>query len=271
MGCYMLASALAKRPYVVEELGLPLYCAEEMCYYIFHNISMINENLLEERFFQFVGEECQLPDLSDQLRAMKQSGKSTAEVLTIFLRAIHYYEEDEIRQFQKKMDGYRNVHPLVRRKDKGDILLMRRRYQNAIREYEYILSQPRAGGLGEEFYRQTSDSLCAALIRMGFWKEAYNCCLLSWRRWKKIDTAEKICLLSVQNGWEIPEEIDKRIRQEATRTLERKKEELLQDGHPLCFETGKKEFEGEEALLESIQEYLLAKKEEYRMEAADFS
>lgn len=274
MGRYLLGSAVARRPYVVEELGLHLYCAEEMCYYIFHNLSMINENFLEERFFQFVGEECKLSALADQMRTMQKSGKSTSEVLTVFFKAVHYYGEDEIVQFQKKLEGYRYVHPLVRRKDKADALLARHRYQNAIREYQYILDQPRAGGLGEDFYRRTADNLCAALIRMGFWREAYNRCILSWNRWKKMETAEKICYIAWLRGWDVPDYIDAGIQFEAGKQFERKRAEIREQGSFLKESSYEKEAdreaEKEVYSLDALQEYLLTKKEEYRMQSADF-
>lgn len=262
MGLYLLGSAVAKRPYVVEELGLHLYCTEEMCYYIYHNLSMINENFLDERFFQFIGEECQLPDLAERLKGMQKEGKRSADILVAFFKYIKYYSEEEILQFQRKLESYKNVHPLMRRRDKADILLAGHRYQKAIREYKHILEQPRAGGLGEEFYRQTSENLCSALIRMGFWREAYERNIASWNRWKKIETAEKICYIAWLKGWEVPSSIHGSIQFEAGKQFQRFRMQVKQEQFSYIEFT-------EENKLESLQEYLLTKKEEYRIQSAD--
>ncbi len=262
MGRYLLGSAVAKRPYVVEELGLHLYCAEEMCYYIFHNLSMINENFIDERFFQFVSEECQLSELADKLKGMQKEGKRSADILIAFFKYVKYYGDEEILQFQRKLESYKNVHPLMRRRDKADILLAGNRYQKAIREYQHILEQPRAGGLGDEFYRQTSENLCSALIRMGFWREAYERSIASWNRWKKIETAEKICYIAWMKGWDVPASVHGSIQFEAGKYFQRMKMQVKHE------DMSHIEF-SEDTKLESMQEYLLTKKEEYRIQSAD--
>ena len=43
-------------PYYVKELGLHLYTGEELCYFIYHNIPLINEDFLDESLFEFLNQ-----------------------------------------------------------------------------------------------------------------------------------------------------------------------------------------------------------------------
>ena len=42
MGQYLLGGAVAEIPYITKELNIPLYTAEELCYYIYHNLTVLN-------------------------------------------------------------------------------------------------------------------------------------------------------------------------------------------------------------------------------------
>ena len=109
MGSVLLCrNRQVNEPYYVEALGIMLYSAEELSYYIYHNATLIEENFLDERLFRFIGQELAMEDLEHKLRKWKAQAE-LSELLLVILQDIHYYDSDELYTFREEM----NAHPDV--------------------------------------------------------------------------------------------------------------------------------------------------------------
>ena len=63
MGSYILSlSPMAKHPYRTKELGVDIYTAEELCYYIYHNFVVVDDDFISRELFEFLEDELKLGD-----------------------------------------------------------------------------------------------------------------------------------------------------------------------------------------------------------------
>ena len=70
----LCTSGLAKHPYVIPSLNLRIYSGEELSYFIYHNLTLIEENFLNEDLIHFVANELKLPASADRLRRFAGNG-----------------------------------------------------------------------------------------------------------------------------------------------------------------------------------------------------
>ena len=54
MGQYIHCKAVAVHPYYVSELDIRLFTAEELCYYIYHNIALIDDDFISAELLTFL-------------------------------------------------------------------------------------------------------------------------------------------------------------------------------------------------------------------------
>ena len=57
-----------KQPYVFENARIEVYSYEELCYYIYYNIPMLDENTITEKLLQWISEELKLNELAEKIR-----------------------------------------------------------------------------------------------------------------------------------------------------------------------------------------------------------
>lgn len=66
MGQYLLCQKTAQMPYEIEEMGLHIYSAEELCYYIYHNLPMIDDSFINEALIEFIRKDLDMPVLAEK-------------------------------------------------------------------------------------------------------------------------------------------------------------------------------------------------------------
>ena len=66
---------LAKTPYFVEATGISIYSIEELAYYLYENIYLIDERLIEEKLYTWIERELEMETLAERLRNGKTAGR----------------------------------------------------------------------------------------------------------------------------------------------------------------------------------------------------
>lgn len=95
MGQYLLCHKMAEVPYEMEEMGLHIYSAEELCYYIFHNLAMIDESFICDALMAFIRNDLDMPELAEKVKRSFQSPADLENTLLVILRNVAYYTEEE--------------------------------------------------------------------------------------------------------------------------------------------------------------------------------
>ena len=71
MGYILCKDAEAERPYYVKDLGINLYSAFELCYFIYNHSALLGDDFPDEELLRFIGDGCRMPDLERKLRKWK--------------------------------------------------------------------------------------------------------------------------------------------------------------------------------------------------------
>ncbi len=131
----------AKTPYVIDELGVSVYCMEELCYLLRENAFLLDISLMKDALVNWIGRECGLTDLAHGLHPMiHRQGSLSAFVLTI-LQYTGLYDGamlDNVEEVLKKGSGLSSIE---RRKSQVDFLIERGKYMSAIKGYDHLLSK----------------------------------------------------------------------------------------------------------------------------------
>ncbi|RZT01041.1 ferredoxin [Cuneatibacter caecimuris] len=207
MSGYLLCSSrLATHPYQVEGLGIRIYSAEELCYYIFHHVQVIGEEFLEEPLFTFLEKELGLAEESAHIRKYVERQAEFSTVLTAILREFRYYSDQEIGQFQGRLDALGKQTPLERQCKRADFLLEKRRVQAAFHIYENIMAGRKSRG-SQQFYGMVAQRMAVCCLQQFQYSRGMKYLQAAFQEWpdeRILKQLVQVCLLC---GKELPEEL----------------------------------------------------------------
>ena len=190
----LCTSGLAKHPYVIPSLNLRIYSGEELSYFIYHNLTLIEENFLNEDLIHFVANELKLPASADRLRRFAGNGDQPSQLMAI-LREFGYYPEDVLHTFQKQAEQLQKRPAYLRHVDRGDTFLYQGRYRSALRVYQDMWAVEQAIGKTPHAVARIYSHMALANCGMGYYDTALDCMQQSYRTEPNLDT--------VKLGWQI--------------------------------------------------------------------
>lgn len=208
MGQYILCGGVAEHPYYVKLLGIRLYSAEELCYYIYNNLSLIDEDFVSQALLMFLRDEVKLGELADRIDKTYRTLADLDSVLLMILREVGYYNEFEIARFQEKALRLRRQNPLEHIRERADQLFTRGRYECAIREYSKILFKNRDARLKPYFYAQVLQHMGAAYMQLGLCDEALECLEASYKEVQEQLVLKQMYFLAMETGRPYPKELE---------------------------------------------------------------
>lgn len=159
------------KPYVTPQTDIKLYSAEELCYYIYNNIYLIGQDLIDDNlieFLQAVGE----GELAARVKKLKESGASLAQILVTILKSIDYYFVAEIEQLKEILNTLGKQSVCERLKARGDGYLNAKFYFAAISCYESIIKDYKGKDLLAADYAKVYHNLGTAYARMFMYEKA---------------------------------------------------------------------------------------------------
>lgn len=181
----------AEKPYFIENIRTGIYSLEELCFYLYNNICLIDESILNEGLCDWIRDELGLVRLYRQLyeQLEKQSGAGFF-VLPIF-REAGYLSHAQMREFQEKLAKLEVQSDDMKRKLRGDYLFREKMFARAIGEYREILRRRNPGKLGMQFYAAVLNNLGAAYAGLFQFETASECFLESYGLMKTKETLRK--------------------------------------------------------------------------------
>lgn len=191
-----------KNPYPVRELGICLHSKEELAYYIYNYLFLIENDFLGEQLMNFIRDELKMPKLEAKLRKWSNDSSDITQVLFMLLTELHYCNDKELAKFREELEWMKKAMPSERRKKRGDYMLGQKKYAKAIVQYDSIMAGDKDaamtdGFLGSVFHNKAManaglfeyEKAMNGLIRAYDFleseevlKEMYFLCLLSERK-----------------------------------------------------------------------------------------
>lgn len=208
-GLILCRDKTVTHPYYVKELGLHLYTGEELCYFIYHDILLINEDFLDERLFDFLeqlGEE----KLADRARRLKEQA-GLFDVLYLLLQELHYYTASELFAFRRQLEELSDSSYSARLKAKGDYLFECGQYYHAIRVYDQVLEQDARELSDPEFVAKLWHNKGCCNARLEMYDEAMYCMDKAYQLNRSAALLEKMFVIGELGSVNIPRAADELI------------------------------------------------------------
>lgn len=140
-GYILCQTKKAEIPYFIENISTNIYSLEELCYYLYNNLYLVDQTIMNEGLCTWIQEELQLPKLAAKLRAKIGKFVSAEDFLYPVFKEINYLTYEELKALNNKIQKLDAETPAVREKQKGDTLVENGMYVHAIRVYQKLLEQ----------------------------------------------------------------------------------------------------------------------------------
>lgn len=129
----------AKIPYCIPGLEINVYSMEELCYCMREHAFLLDLSLMNDRLLDWIEKECGLRELAKALHPLvHRQGSLSAFVLAI-LRYVGFYNETLVQETEQVLRQGAGLTGLEKRKSQVDYLVQKKRYRQALREYDELL------------------------------------------------------------------------------------------------------------------------------------
>ncbi len=179
----------AKRPYYIENIRTGIYSLEELCFYLYNNICLIDESIMNEKLCDWIRDELHLVKLYRQLYDQLEKKDGAAFFVLPIFREAGYLSHQEMRAFQERLSKLEVQSGDMKQKLRADYLVKERMYARAIWEYRQILKRRNPGKLGVQFYAAIWSNLGAAYAGLFQFEEAADC---FWESYSLLQTKETL-------------------------------------------------------------------------------
>ena len=142
----------ANHPYVFKTTGVAVYTIEELCYYIFHNVASISEELYEPELVTFLREELGLKERADFIEDLIHKKAILKDIVVSIICSADYYDKAQINALLSEIDAFYRLSPVQRKKRQADFCMKHKQYKEAMREYRNILNSREFSQLSSEEY-----------------------------------------------------------------------------------------------------------------------
>lgn len=131
--CY---SKKAEKPYYIKNMNINLYTIEELCYYLYYNIYLIDENVINDELIRWIEEELDLTDLSEILNVNRGNIKNLTMSIFNYTGYISDDDMEETGKLLTRIDGQSDVE---KKMDRAKHLLNSKKYVESILEYQSLI------------------------------------------------------------------------------------------------------------------------------------
>lgn len=170
----------ADMPYYIENISTNIYTIEELCYYFYHNIYLLDETILNEHLCDWLRKELGLERLYRRLYKILEEEQGTSEFILAVFKEIHYLTHSEFKELNTALMLLEQQPQVLREKKKGDCLVENRMYVNAVRIYENALLKVEDDGLGGQFGGAIYHNMGCAYLNLFQFGEACECFLKAY-------------------------------------------------------------------------------------------
>lgn len=226
-GLILCSKEKAEHPLYIEELGIHLYCAEELSYVIYNHLFVVQEGFLDHRFLTFLGEDLGYRDLALHLRSRITNPHKTDDCLLEILKEIGYYTGAEISRLKEYMVKYKKMHPAFQLSEKAEYYSARRRFGKALACYEQILREYEEQLADEAFLGEVYSQIAALHARLFEFQKAAQAYEKSYGLLKSREPLKKLYFLTLlEPGIRIREELAGKISSEEQKKWQHHLEEI---------------------------------------------
>jgi tetratricopeptide (TPR) repeat protein len=168
MGKLILCDAKkAEKSYYIKNMNLNIYTIEELCYYLYNNIYLIDENVINDDLISWIDKELELTELSEALNINRGNIKKIMLNILDYTGYVSSEDMVETDNLLTKIEGQSSIEKRIAR---AAHLLQCKKYAVAIWEYKILIDLDN-GNCKEELF----NNLGVAYANMFLFNEAATC------------------------------------------------------------------------------------------------
>lgn len=164
-----------KTPFFVEQAGLNLYSLEELAYFLYHNIYLVDRSFFNEKLCRWIREYAGDPFLADNLESQIASGANFQKLVSSTEEIIGLYGGRELEELKDRLKKFSALKEQEKLKLRADELLNNQNEWAAMEEYRRILRMHQNARLGMAFYADVWNNLGVCYARQFVFNEAARC------------------------------------------------------------------------------------------------
>jgi len=168
----LCSSKRSKHPYEAGESRQALYSIDELCYYLYHNIFLLQKEFFNQKLITFIRENLELKLLADRLEHYCKTGASLEEMADCIMNSTGYYGEAERKEMQEKLSYFGTQSREERLKLLGDMYLSEKKYIQARNQYYLLLKLEAGSGESKEFFSKVYHNIGVLYMELFFFEEA---------------------------------------------------------------------------------------------------
>lgn len=128
--------------YIFPNTKVEVFSYEELCFYVYNNIALIEEDYISTGLFNWIETELGLSDLAEKLRLVKEKEHTDlTDLLTTILTYKEFYTIPEVKSFILQRERMKGLAAPQFRKMQADGYLRYHKYLRAAAIYDEILEQ----------------------------------------------------------------------------------------------------------------------------------
>lgn len=197
-GYILCQTKKAEHPYFIENISTNIYSIEELCYYLYHNLYLIDSSIINEDLCMWMQQELGLTKLAAKLRPKLSDYTNAEDVLYPIFKEINYLTYEELKNLNSRMVLMSQESEALHQKRKGDSLVENRMYVNAIQVYQEILEQKNPESERKDFTADVLYNLGCAYSYLFQMEKALECLWASYEKSQSQETL-KTYLLAYRN------------------------------------------------------------------------
>lgn len=171
----------ARLPYYIENISTNIYSIEELCFYLYHNIYLLDSTILNEELCFWIRDELGLKKLAQKLYSLLDDEVKVGDFILPIFKEINYLSLEEFRRLNQQIQKIAQEPEVLRQKLKGDYLMEHGKYVNAIKVYQKALFEKQEkhsseqDQLGGQFVGGIYHNMGCAYARLFQMEEAIGC------------------------------------------------------------------------------------------------
>lgn len=172
----------AKMPFYFQSTGVCVYTMEELCYYLYHNVETMEEDLSESQLVPWIRTELNMPERADFLATLMERKSGVKDMVVSIFCSTDYYSQDEINHLIGKIDEYYELLPIEQKKRHADVFLRYGRNREAMLEYQTILDDRNFIQLSEEEQGAAYHNIAVLMAQIGQFRNASKYFLTAYQK-----------------------------------------------------------------------------------------
>ncbi len=180
-GIILCRTREAQVPLHIDSMDINIYSLEELSYFIYNNIYVIEADIIDDKLIKFIKEDVGEYALADRIEYLMQNGGGLSQIVVTILKYVDYYNEAEIDEIKDILETLNTQKVYERLKSRADSYLNNKFYYKAIITYNKIIEGNVDTSLSGIFYANVYNNMGVAYARMllfeqavYYFKEAYR-------------------------------------------------------------------------------------------------